>query len=231
MQLRCDERKRYKSAQISMCFTDLDSSKDGKAKKDGPSVVQWGPFKKETRNDVTEERITINRNLGASAGFEKVAKCDVSWGRGTERERQQRYFRKSSSEQLYDEKRGKKVGVRWSFTENQSQDDGIEPDFHLAILVKTAQDAAGKALPFAGHFALELQAGLMDDLAQKAIRFFVSRDDPVFFDPHLEMQVDDTGRRIRDDVLANRGKMDFYEDDANLFALLRKINTEPSSLS
>ncbi|EME41410.1 hypothetical protein DOTSEDRAFT_26582 [Dothistroma septosporum NZE10] len=224
VKLSCAEEKRYKSARLDFKFAKKDPS-DLTA----PEVVNWGPFMKEKRGDGSQEGVTTTKSIDGSLGVDQHAKGELSAGIETTLEYSKRYFKKSFSEAVHDDESGKDIGVRWHFAQNYSQNDGVDPDFHVAILVKPGKDKDGKARPFLGSLGFRLNAGVLDDVKQGIERFFASRNDPVWYDPKLAMQSYITGDRVKEDVAAKLMNLGVYKKEVVLSELVANIDREATT--
>lgn len=147
-------------AEAEMIFQSSD--KEGQ----GPEVVAWGPFRHpETWNRSTTQNTTttsFKADLGITSG---VPGPQVSGGtaRETETSWEQVYFDKGSSTRLFNHSTEQPHGVRWSLTQNQKCQSGVDPEIRVAVLISRAQSSQ----PYLVTFRIATHRGTLGALMSK----------------------------------------------------------------
>lgn len=204
-----------------------------------PRLVTYAPFNTEQRTEFTEEDRSTTTNVGATVGAEQSgAKADLSAGREWVRSFKQRCFAKAFSDPIWNEKLGRRIGAKWSFQENQSQETGVQPNFHLAMLVEPAVkeiekvDETGQTVkekitqPFIGQFDIRVEAGFWENLKRRTKDFFRQgkyEDEPVLFNPALPPKAEDTGLNAIKMVEGDKEHLGKYVGDG-LLRVIGAIN-------
>jgi hypothetical protein len=227
VQFACHKRKtRYKSAVLRFEFS-ARSTGDSV-----PEVISYEPFNKQTRSMETEVDHGDKTHFSVNAGAEYVGKAGVDGGKEWEDQFKKIFFRQAHSEQLYNEKAGKFKGVKWVFKENGAQQDGVEPDFHLFMLLKPAKDSKGNPRPFDMKMHMRVELEPLQNAFASMLRFFrpgKEEDAPVTIDHQRALQVHATGARIERLIRNDLNALGKYRNDG-LLPLVAIIN-KPASIS
>lgn len=73
---------------------------------------------------------------------------------------------------------------------------GVQPQFHVAVLLKRRHTEDGKPIPFKGLFDMKTEAGFVHDFHQKRRRIFrlgKPEDEAVYYDPSMDDQFNGVG--------------------------------------
>ncbi|KAJ4864718.1 hypothetical protein T069G_01248 [Trichoderma breve] len=121
-------------------------------------------------------------------GVDQVVQAEVSANKSSEISYTRRHFDRGTADRLYDKNTRRFSGVEWYCEQNELQNYGVMPNFHLAVLVERSHHH-GKAISFKAEFDLQAEAGSIHDFKQclrRAYRLLRPEDDPVYFDPSKE---------------------------------------------
>ncbi|KKO99225.1 hypothetical protein THAR02_08679, partial [Trichoderma harzianum] len=125
---------------------------------------------------------------GGTLGVDQVVQAEVSANKGSEVSYSRKYFDRGSAHSHYDERTGRRSGVEWFCKQNNQQDYGVMPNFHLVVLLKRSHDG-DRAISFKAKFDMRAEACFKHDFiqgARRAFRRLKPEDDPVYFDPSKE---------------------------------------------
>jgi hypothetical protein len=123
-------------------------------------VLAWAPFSKQERYMTGDSNVTSITSISGSLGAEAVGKAELDLGRKWESNFTQKLFRHAGSDPQYNEELSVTTGVQWRFTRAKQQEDGVLPDFHLAIVIKPPQDSSTAcALKFNGRLEVHKHEG------------------------------------------------------------------------
>ncbi|KAL6867030.1 hypothetical protein J3F83DRAFT_103199 [Trichoderma novae-zelandiae] len=191
--LSCHDRDfRFQSVRIWLTFDEDDKRDATSTLKASPRVVAFAPFVQQERWNFSVANITDSKTLGGSLGAAQFASAEVNGSRSHEISYTRKHFDRGCADRLYDEETGTFYGIEWYCEQNKLQEYGVQPNFHLAVLLERSHDEEEKPIPFKAMFEMQIEAGFMHDLKQGLRRVFRLRkpeDDPVYFDPSREPSV------------------------------------------
>ena len=197
--LGCSDRDaKYKSARIWFRFgehIDKDTKEPEPGNKTIPTVVSWAPLDKttdsryaakwgaETANEETGTKI------GGEIGVNYIGKVAINAGKDKNVSFTRKHFQRGHADPIYDEDEGIYYGVEFYLEQNDLLEEGVEPDFQVAILLKREKDAATSY--FDCQFAMRIEGGFAHDAEQKTKRFFrfgKPEDEPILLDANRDPQ-------------------------------------------
>jgi hypothetical protein len=191
--LSCPRESRYRSARLRFAFTTCDPGQNTTP----TEVLAWAPFNTQERFATGDLNVTSKTTLGGSLGAEAIGKAELNLGKEWERNFTQNLYGSAESDAHYNEDIGVMTGVQWYFTEAKRQEDGVLPDFHVAIIVKPPRDTGtGRALQFNGAMKLRVEAGIYGRVSG-FFREGRQQNEPVLFDPALPAHFCGSGDRLR----------------------------------
>lgn len=190
--LSCHTRHfRFQSVRIWLTFDEDNKRNPSDGVIAYPHVIAYAPFVQQERWNVSTANITDNRELEAGLSVNQLASVNVSGSRSHEISYTRKHFDRGSADRLYDDKTGRTYGVEWYCEQNQLQKYGVQPNFHLAVLLGRLHDKEN-AISFKARFDMQIEAGFIHDFEQglrRAFRLQKPEDDPVYFDPSKEPDV------------------------------------------
>ncbi|KAL7896756.1 hypothetical protein HDV63DRAFT_378424 [Trichoderma sp. SZMC 28014] len=222
VRLSCHKRNhRFQSVEFTLSFhEDSEPGSTNASLEASPAVAAYAPFVEEKRwHKTTSSNQEVN-NYGAGLSGGQFVTANVNANRQANVSYTRQYFDRGTADFLYDERKDRLYGVQWYCEQNQLANTGIEPHFHLAILVKRQHDANNEPIPFSAVLDMELEAGFAHDFKQgirRLFRLMKPEDDPIYFDPSKQPQVrglDGVGEKMLQKIqvdnlgaLAERGKL------------------------
>ncbi|UKZ47107.1 hypothetical protein TrVGV298_001321 [Trichoderma virens] len=186
-----DLNSRFQSVTIKLKFDEDDTSHPANTAKANPQVVAYAPFVQQKRWNHTTATVTENRESGGDLGVDKYVQAKVSANNSSEFSYVREYFDRGSAHPIYDKQTRRLRGVEWYCEQNEQQEYGVMPNFHLAVLLKRSHDE-DRAIPFKAKFEMRTEAGSRYDFEQGLRRVFRGlkpEDDPVYFDPSRDPDV------------------------------------------
>ncbi|KAL6698004.1 hypothetical protein J3F84DRAFT_406350 [Trichoderma pleuroticola] len=168
--LSCHVRNfRFQSVQIKLKFHEDD-------KRDPADLAKAHP------------QVTPINTEGGKLGVDQVGQAEVSVNKSSEVSYTRQHFDRGSAHPLYNDRTGRIYGVEWFCEQNNQQEYGVMPNFHLAVLLQRSHDG-DRPLSFRAIFDMRAEAGFRHDIEQglrRAFRGLRPEDDPVYFDPSKE---------------------------------------------
>ncbi|KAL6814016.1 hypothetical protein V8C40DRAFT_255775 [Trichoderma camerunense] len=187
--LSCHVRNfRFQSVQIKLKFHEDDKRDPADLIKAQPQVVAYAPFVQQKLWNTTVTHIKDTNQYGGKLSVNQVGQADVSATKSSEVSYTRQHFDRGSAHPLYNERTGRIYGVEWFCEQNNQQDYGIMPNFHLAVLLRRSHDG-DRPISFKAEFDMRAEAGFRHDFEQglrRAFRSLRPEDDPVYFDPSKE---------------------------------------------
>ena len=152
-----------------------------------PVVVAYAPFVKTRRwNESEAERRRTNAAEGV-LGVNQMANAELRLRHERETLYRQRFFDKGTSDPIIIDAIGEVMGVEWYLEQNASQGFGVEPDFHVAMLLKRSNDSSGNPVRFKSTCDVRLDAGFQHNFEQRVRRIFrlgKPEDESYYYDPN-----------------------------------------------
>ncbi|KAL7933622.1 hypothetical protein V8C35DRAFT_327589 [Trichoderma chlorosporum] len=187
--LSCHDRdSRFQSVRIKLHFDEDDKRHPTDAVKADPQVVAFAPFVQQEQWNTTAASVKDNSGYGGKLGVNQFGQAEANANKSSEISYTRKHFDRGSAYRLYDDRTGRIHGVEWFCQQNELQNYGVMPQFHLAILLERSHHE-GKAIPFKAVFDMWAEAGFKHDFRQglrRAFRVLRPEDDPVYFDPSME---------------------------------------------
>ncbi|KAK5997910.1 hypothetical protein PT974_00276 [Cladobotryum mycophilum] len=214
--LKCHAKNfRYQSVRIGLSFHEDDKADPSKAVEASPQVVAYAPFVREQRWNVTSSSNEDAHSYGASLGGGQFVTLDANAKKEASVSYTRKHFDKGTADRLYDENTGRVYGVEWYCEQNQLEQYGVEPHFHLAVLVDRKHDANNNPVTYSAIFDMKIEAGFAHDFRQEIRRLFRLRkpeDDPIYFDPSREEPqvhgLDGVGKKLLEKIkIDNLGEL------------------------
>lgn len=224
--LSCSTRgHRYKSATIRFKFGENMLNASAKSM---PTVVAYAPFVEATRFGETDVARTIRLTLEGTIGVNQMASAEAKASAEREETYNRRYFNEGTANPIID-KANEMVGVKWYLEQNAKQNDGVAPDFRIAVLLQRAVHQDGSQPRFIGTLDLETEAGLIEDFKQGTRRIFgLPEDDDIIFDPTLPGQANGTvGKALLKAIEPYKDNLAVLADDEELVGLCSVYGLHP----
>jgi len=178
---------RYKS--VTLRFKFGENNVLNASTKSMPTVIAYAPFVETARFGETDVARAIRLTFEGTLGVNQMATAEATAGFKREEAYNRKYFNEGTANPIINEDTGEMVGVKWYLEQNAKQNDGVSPDFRVAVLLERAVHQDGSQPQFIGTLDLETEAGLLEDFRQGARRLFgLPEDDDVIFDPTLPGQ-------------------------------------------
>ncbi|PNP52251.1 hypothetical protein THARTR1_07460 [Trichoderma harzianum] len=187
--LSCHVRNiRFQSVQIKLKFHEDDKRDPADLAKAHPQVAAYAPFVQQKLWNTTVAHVIDTNQYGGKVGVDQVGQAEVSVNKSSEVSYTRQHFDRGSAHPLYNDRTGRIYGVEWFCEQNNQQDYGVMPNFHLAVLLQRSHDG-DRPLSFRAIFDMRAEAGFRHDIEQglrRAFRGLRPEDDPVYFDPSKE---------------------------------------------
>ncbi|EHK42139.1 hypothetical protein TRIATDRAFT_287499 [Trichoderma atroviride IMI 206040] len=208
VRLSCHKRNsRYRSVTITLSFREDNEPGSSKAALEAsPEVAAYAPFVEEKRWNKTMSSNQDGNSYGAGLSGGQFVTANVNANRQANISYTRQYFDRGTADRLYDDHKDRLYGVQWYCEQNQLAKTGVEPHFHLAILVDRKHDANNEPIPFSAILDMKLEAGFAHDFGSGIRRIFRLKkpaDAPIFFDPSKQPQVcglDGVGENILQNI-------------------------------
>ncbi|KAN0069352.1 hypothetical protein V8E54_012367 [Elaphomyces granulatus] len=226
--LSCSTRnRRYKSVTLGFKFGEKNLL--NVSTKSKPTVIAYAPFVETARFGETDVARTIRQKLEGTLGVNQIATAEARAGFEREEAYNRKYFNEGTANPIINEETNEMIGVKWYLEQNAKQNDGVTPDFRIAVLLQRAVHQDGSQPQFIGTLDLETEAGLLEDFRQGARRVFgLPEDDDVIFDPTLPGQAYGTiGEALLKAVEQYKDNMAVLADDEQLAGLCSVYGLHP----
>jgi hypothetical protein len=158
-QIASTSEKVIKAAKAEFTFDEKRAGKETKqptGSLSAPNVLAFAPYRKRRRSNPTTGIVHKEVYGDGTLGVDFTpAKLEGKLGKKRAETHTQRYYEEGFAFRHFDIKTDRWHQVKWSFRQNKSQNDGIEPQFFVAILLSRKSDA-----DFTVKFDIEIEAGL-----------------------------------------------------------------------
>ena len=151
-------------------WIDLEDAKNTpQDKKAAPRVEAWAPFASERRWGENEDDVHTEGGWKAGLGVTaKVVDAHIDVDGRKSRDKKEVFFDKGLTTKRFSDFDDRRVnGVKWFLTHNKSLEQGVPPDFRLAILFRRKNDT-----PFDLIFGFRCAAGRLQDIMDSFFHWF-----------------------------------------------------------
>ncbi|KUI69797.1 hypothetical protein VM1G_04803 [Cytospora mali] len=219
--LTCHDKDfRFQTVKIRLAFHEDDKADPPNAEKAEPRVVAYAPWVQQKIWGETDENIEETTEYSGAAGVDKVVQLDLDAKKGRKRTFTRKHFDRGTADRLIDQKTFRIYGVEWFCQQNSLQTYGVQPYFHLAVLLERSHTKTGDGITFRAVYDMRVEAGFKHDVQQglrRVFRLFRPEDAPVYFDPSIDHEGSglegygtDILKKIDKDnlgILAEKGKL------------------------
>lgn len=180
---------RYQSVRIWLKFHEDDKAVPPNAESASPTVVAYAPWVQEKLWGGSPENVKNRQEYTVTTGVEHIAKLEGSAMRGKESSVVRGHFDRGTADSLFDDRTDRIYGVEWYCEQNKKQNYGIQPYFHIAVLLDRSHTTAGEPITFKAVYDMEIEAGFRHGIEQGIRRIFrlgKPEDEPIYFDPSAQ---------------------------------------------
>ncbi|KAK4099056.1 hypothetical protein N658DRAFT_517658 [Parathielavia hyrcaniae] len=205
---------RIQSARMWFAFYEDDKASPPNTEEAAPEVVTFAPFVEQKITNVTPEVREVTNAFGGKLGPpETFMSGGVEASRAVKSGYTRQHFDRGTADCLVRDDRV--YGVNWFCEQNKLTKYGVNPHFHVAVLLKREHTKAdNKAISFSGVFDMRIEAGLIHDFnngIRRAFRLGKPEDEAIYYDPNQSAQTggfEGVGQELKANVEENNlGKL------------------------
>ncbi|KAL7803581.1 hypothetical protein V8C44DRAFT_343877 [Trichoderma aethiopicum] len=208
--LDCHQKNfRFESVRIWLAFDEDQGANPPNSEDAKPEVVAYAPFVAPQSWNLSEEEIQEKTARRGALGVEQVSKAGVELSKETQRTHTRTHFDRGTADWMVDDNQ-RAYGVNWYCEQNQLNDYGVKPQFHIAVLLQRQHTKAdNKPISFKGVFDMRVEAGFSHDFEEMRRRMFrrgKPEDEAIYYDPGMIDQVhgrNGVGDRLRAKINKN----------------------------